>query len=263
MVSQRSTGRRHAVTGFALAAFVVGSAVAVPVGAQPSGGEGFLFKEPVVSFSVRGGFAHAQAGGQLLEETRRALTIDRSDFNSSTYAADLAFRVTSRIDFAIGASIARSSTPSEFREWLDNEDEPIEQTTDFDRIPLTASVKVYLTPRGRAIGQFAWVPARFAPYVGAGAGQTWYRFRQVGDFVDDPFEVAGEHTVFSDRFESKGWTPTGHAMAGIDMTLSNHVGLTAEARYGYAKAKLGRDFSGYDRIDLSGATATVGMFFRF
>ena len=60
-----------------------------------------------------------------------------------------------------------------------------------------------------------------------------------------------------------GWTTTAHAMAGADVTISPHVGLTGELRYGYAKGKMGQDFQGFDRIDLSGATATAGLFFRF
>ena len=263
MSLHRSSGRPRAATGLAFAALLAaGSAVAVPVGAQ-DGGKGFLFREPVFSVSLRGGFAYAQAGGELLSEARQVFTLDRNDFNSAVYGADLAFRVSPRLDFTLGASVARTSTPSEHRDWEEGDDIPIAQTTDFQRIPVNAGVKFYLAPRGRSVGQFAWVPSRLAPYVGAGVGKTWYRYRQVGDFVADPLNVEGDHPIFTDRFESSGWTTSGHALAGVDMTLSNHVALTAEARYGYAKARLSSDFVGYDPIDLSGATATVGLLFRF
>jgi hypothetical protein len=69
--------------------------------------------------------------------------------------------------------------------------------------------------------------------------------------------------VFPDRFEASGWATTAHAMAGADLTLTPHVGLTGEVRYGYGKGRMSRDFEGFDRIDLSGATATAGLFFRF
>lgn len=262
MSSRRLAARRSARLGLALAALVAVGAAAAPAGAQ-DGGKGFLFREPIVTFGVRGGLAVAQAGGELFSQTTQLLTVDRRDFSSSTIAGDLGFRVSPRLEIAVGGGLASARAPSEFRRWLDNDDRPVRQTTDFQRVPLTVSAKLYLAPRGRSIGQFAWVPARLAPYVGAGAGNMWYRFRQVGDFVDNPFDVSGEHRIFADRFESSGWTPTAHAMAGLDLTLTNHVGLTTEARYGYAKARLGSDFQGFDRIDLSGATATVGLFFRF
>ena len=85
-----------------------------------------------------------------------------------------------------------------------------------------------------------------------------YTFIQKGDFVD--FKTLD---VFGDRYETKGWATTAHAVAGADLTISPHVGLTTELRYTYAKGRMGQDFEGFDRIDLSGATATAGLFFRF
>ena len=81
---------------------------------------------------------------------------------------------------------SRSSTQSEFRHWLDNNDLPIQQTTEFQRVPLTASLKMYLGPPGRSIGRFAWIPKRFAPVcrrrrrrhvVPAPPGGRFHRFR--------------------------------------------------------------------------------------
>ena len=261
MSDHRVAGRSHGAAGVALAvAVVAGSALAVPAGEAraQNGGDGFLFKEPIVQFTVRGGYALASAGSDVFSFSTRQLTVDRRDFSSGTVAASMSFRLSPRLDLAIEGAYMGSSIPSEFRDWVDADDRPIEQTTDFRRIPLTASMKLYLAPRGRSLGEFAWVPARFAPYVGAGAGRMAYRFIQKGDFVD--FETLD---VFGDRYETRGWTTTAHAMAGADLTLTPHVGLTGELRYGYARGRMGQDFQGFDRIDLSGATATAGLFFRF
>jgi opacity protein-like surface antigen len=224
-----------------------------------------------VQFGVRGGWALATAGGDLFKQTFDLHTIDRNDFGSGTVGADMAFRITPRLDLAIGAAYAGRSTPSEFRKWTEavevngrEERRPIEQTNDFRRIPVSGSLKYYLAPRGRSLGEFAWVPSRFAPYVGAGAGTTWYRFKQTGDFVLDPYDVAGSHDIVSDRYQSSGWAPSAHAMAGLDMTLTPHVGLTSELRYAYARGRLRDDYQGFDDgIDLSGAMVTAGLFFRF
>jgi hypothetical protein len=76
--------------------------------------------------------------------------------------------------------------------------------------------------------------------------------------------VNGTHDIFSDQFESSGWAPSAHVMTGADLTISPHVGLTGELRYAYAKGRLSGDYDGFrDGIDLSGATATLGLFFRF
>lgn len=261
MWSEAVSSRPRRAVGLAAAAVVaaglVSAGAARPAAAQ-EGGEGFLFRAPVASVIVRGGWTNPAAGGDLFAFTREQLTVDRGDFGSTSFGADLALHVSPRVDLVLGGSFARSRAPSEFREWVDQDQAAIEQTTEFRRIPVTASARFYLTPRGRSVGRYAWVPARFAPYVGAGGGMTWYKFRQAGDFVD--YETLD---VFPDQLETNGRAATAHAMAGVDMTLTNHFGLTAEARYGVGRGPVGGDFQGFDRIDLSGATATVGLFVRF
>ncbi|MGH7718888.1 MAG: hypothetical protein ACREON_08620 [Gemmatimonadaceae bacterium] len=235
----------------------LGLALAGPAWAQSSG-NGFLFKQPIGSFAVRGGFAHASAGSDIFSFSREQLTLGRGDFSGLALGTDVAFRVAQRVDLVLGAAYSGGSADSEFRDWVDDLDRPIEQTTTFQRIPVTATAKVYLTPRGRSIGRFAWLPARFAPYIGGGGGAMWYRFRQRGDFVD--FETLD---VFGDEFESSGWTATAHALGGVDFSLTPRLALTGEARYTYAKASLDDDFEGFDRIDLSGISTTIGLSIRF
>ncbi len=77
---------------------------------------------------------------------------------------------------------------------------------------------MYLADPGRSIGRFAWIPNRFAPYVGAGGGAMWYRFRQEGDFID--FDTL---KVFPDTFDSDGWTPTVHGVRGHRCILVRHA----------------------------------------
>mgnify|MGYP006140199899 CR=1 FL=1 len=115
-----------------------------------------------------------------------------------------------RLHVALGTAYAGSERRSEYREFEDNKDQPIEQTTTFQRVPVTAGVKAYLTPVGRRIGRFAWVPSRVAPFVGAGGGGMWYRFRQQGDFINTETLI-----IRTDRLRSSGWTKTAHAFAGI------------------------------------------------
>ena len=115
-------------------------------------------------------------------------------------------------------------------------------------------MKYYLKPRGREISRYAWVPYSFAPYVGGGGGLLWYRFRQAGDFVDSE-----DLSIFSDLFESEGWTATLHVVGGADIKLTPRLFLTVEACYAWADAELSPDFVGFDPIDLSGFKTTVGI----
>lgn len=229
-----------------------------PVAAQSSG-EGFLFKTPRGSFSLHGGYALARAGSDIFSEATSQLTLDKRDFSSFSVGGDISYAMTPRLDLVFGGDFSSAKQDSEFRDWVDNNDQPIEQSTDFKRLPLTVSLKYYLGDRGRSVSQFAWIPSRYSPYVGLGGGALWYRFRQQGDFVD--FQ---DLDVFYAELQSSGWTPTGHAMAGVDYTLGPWLALTAEGRYSLGKARLDREeYEGFEKIDLSGFAGTVGFRVRF
>lgn len=231
---------------------------AEPAAAQGAG-SGFLFQQPTGSITVRGGYSWARAGGDLFSFVTDQLTLNKSDFAGPIVGADVAFRIAPQFDAVLGASYASTSTSSEYRHLVDNNDAPINQTTDFERIPVMASLRAYLTPRGRSVGRFAWVPAQFAPYVGVGGGAVYYKFHQQGDFVD----VNANNNVFSGDFTSSRWTPAAQAMAGIDYSLTPRVALMGEAKYMIANGSVNQSFTGFDSIDLSGASTTVGLSFRF
>ena len=231
-------------------------AVAPAAGAQ-SGGSGFLFRPPVGSLTLRGGFDRALGNSDLFDFVRDELTLERGDFTGLNFGADLSIALSNRIDLVLGASHARSSARSEFRRFVDNDDRPIEQTTGLQRTPVTGSVKAYLAQRGRTLGRFAWIPTRIAPFVGAGGGAMHYRFKQDGDFVLQPSLDVSRETL-----QTSGWTPTAHGFAGLDLSLSPRVALTGEARYNWARAATNGDFEDY-RIDLSGLGATAGLTLRF
>ena len=246
-------------TRLAAAGLLAGALVAArPAAAQRGSGDGFLFRAPVATLTVRGGFDRATAGGDLFSFVTDQLTLGRGDFSAPSLGGDLSIHVTPRTDLALGASYANADARSEFRDFVDNNDLPIEQRTTFRRIPVTATLKHYLAPRGRSIGRFAWVPARYAPYVGVGGGAMWSRFEQEGDFID--FQT---NDVFYDKLSSSRWTPTAHGVAGIDYSLSPRFAVTGEGRYTWARADMSNEFSGFDPIDLSGISATVGLSVRF
>jgi hypothetical protein len=234
---------------------------AAPLHAQ-STGKGFFFKQPVASLTLRGGFALGGFGGDssIYAFTRRELTLGRGAYHAPSFGADLAIRLLPRLDLVLGATMAGSNKTSEMRDWVDQDDHPIEQTTSLKRVPLTASLKAYVTPRGRTVGQFAWIPARYAAYVGAGGGKMWYRFRQQGDFVDFNSERLN---IFSNSYSSSRWTSTAHVLAGVDRSLNTRLALTTEARYTWAKTEMSDDFRGFDAINLSGFSTTVGLSVRF
>jgi hypothetical protein len=221
-------------------------------------GSGFMFKRPSVTLGVRLGYALPRAGSEIFDFTREQLTVDKNDFNALSFGGELAIRAIERLDVALNLGYEKSDTRSEFRDWVDDDDLPIEQDTRFTRIPLTLGVKAYPWERGRRISRLAWIPKRWAPYLGAGAGVVWYRFEQVGDFVDfETFEI------FSSEFESQGSSALAYLSAGVDVSLGPRWLVTGETRYAWASADMDRDFVGFDNIDLAGFRMTAGFSVRF
>ncbi len=224
---------------------------------QQRGGRDFLFGAPAVTLSLRGGYNFARAGGDVFDHTRQFLTVNRRDFGAFAVAADLGVRVTPRLDVLFSFAHEGTSVRSEFKDWVDQNELPIEQRTRFSQTPLTAGLRYYLVPRGREIGRFVWIPTRVVPYIGVAIGGVYYSFDQTGDWVD--FQ---DLAVFTDQLESSGWTGIGQAMGGVDVALTPWMGLVAEGRFSMANASPGSDFRGFDGIDLTGLQFTVGLSFR-
>jgi hypothetical protein len=214
----------------------------------------FLFGRPRGSVGVRGGWVFARAGSDLFTFVTERLTIDKSDFNAPAISADVAVALSSRAEAVVGFEFSRASTVSEYRDFVDNEGLPITQETALTEMNLGGSIRLTLLPRGREVSRLAWVPRRFVPYVGGGGGALWYQFKQSGDFVDFV-----DLSVFSDEFESSGWTPSLHAFGGFDMRLRPRLFLTVEGRYVWADAELSRDFVDFEEIDLAGFRLAAGV----
>ncbi len=229
-----------------------------PLGAQEAMGD-FLFHAPKATFSFTLGYGMPRAGSDLFQEADEVYTLDKSDFFAPSVGGGISFFLNDRTDLAFELSFARSSKWSEYVDWVDDNDLPIEQETKFTRVPLTASVRYFLMDRGREIGSLSWIPTTWAPYIGAGGGRMYYEFQQTGDFVDFV-----DLSIFSYSYESQGWAWVGHLFGGVQWTLSPQWVVTAEGRYSLANAEMDRPaYGGYEPIDLSGLQGTIGFGIRF
>ena len=223
-----------------------------PIGAVPS--DDFLFGRPRVSLGIRGNYRDAQ-GRQRHLRLRPGTADDREGrLQRPGFSADLGWALTERLDVVGGFEFARKTVQSEYRDFVDNDLRPIEQETQLDQNLLTGSLRFALTPRGTRAGSYAWVPSRFTPYVGAGGGMMWWRFQQIGDFVD--FQDFG---VFPDTFRSDGLAPTGHLFGGADVQLYKRLSLSVEGRYVWASGTLDEDYVGFEPIDLVGVPLLGGF----
>lgn len=247
---------------------IVMVAVAMPAAAQtgtppvsisqdlPDGD--FLFRRPRGLMSIRGGLLMPREGSDLYDFLKDQFTIDSGAFDSPTFAVDLGYSVTPRLDIVGGFDLAKKTVGSEYRDFVDNNQLPIQQESTLRQNSFTGSARFALLSRGRSVGTYAWIPARVQPYVGAGGGIVFWNFKQVGDFVDfQDFEV------FTDVFESSGASLSGHVLGGVDIQLYKRLFLATEGRYVWANGDLSNEFVGFDPIDLSGLRLSAGINFVF
>lgn len=247
---------RRVVIAFALGLLLAAPAVSLAQTQpqEPRRTPDFLFGRPNGAIGIRGTWTFASAGSDIYDFVTRQLTVDKSDFNGPGFGGDVAVWLSERVDAQVGFFMTRANRASEYRDLVDNQFLPIEQTTSLKTLQITGSVRLALAPRGRDVSRFAWVPSRIVPFVGAGGGVLRYDFFQRGDFVD--FQ---DFSVFSDVFRSRAWTPSVHGFGGVDIQLFRGLYGTIEGRYTKASAKLSEDFVDFDPIDLSGFQISAGV----
>jgi hypothetical protein len=247
---------RHVSPAIALALALVVLSPAL-AGAQPE--PDFLFGSPNGMVGFRSGWIFASADSDLFRFVRRELTIDRRDFDAPAIGVDVEFALTPRASIVSGFEFSQASKDSEYRDFVDNQRLPIQQTSRLRELNFTGAIKFALTPHGREISSRAWIPSAVTPYVGAGGGFLRYEFVQFGDFID---VNTANLEVFTDTLRSAGWTPSAHVFGGIDVRVWRRMYLSGEARYLWANTTPDLDFD-FDSIDLAGLKATVGIHYMF
>ena len=137
----------HSVVRLLPLALGVGTVFGVHTPPALAQGPDFLFRRPVVDVAFSFGYALPRGNSDLFDFTREQLTIDQSDFGSVAVQGEIAVRATDRLSIGVGAGWAGDRTKSEFRDWIGTDDLPIEQTTRFERVPVTLNVRGYFKDR--------------------------------------------------------------------------------------------------------------------
>jgi hypothetical protein len=218
----------------------------------------FLFGKPRGSLEFRGAWMMAAESSDIYDFFREQLTIEEGDFDAFAFGVDAGFALASRVDLVAGFEISRTGVSSEYKDFVDENDLPIVQDTHLTVMPVTLNVKAYLTPRGRDVSRYAYVPQKVRAYVGGGGGFVWYELEQAGDFVDFV-----DLTIFTSAFRSSGFGFAAQAFGGVEVGLSPRWFLMVDARYLWSEADLGDDFVSFEPIDLSGARIGAGIGFTF
>ena len=95
------------------------------------------------------------------------------------------------------------------------------------------------------------------PFMTIGVGRGSYALRQTGQFVD-----YGTLEGFEASFAATDGYFRGFLGVGVDFAVTAGLSVTMQGRRDYASPTPGDDFRGFDRLDLSGSTLTVGLRWR-
>jgi hypothetical protein len=148
---------------------------------------------------------------------------------------------------------------TQYRDVVDEDGFPILHDTRLRVAP--ASIDFRFLPGGRAArrgthGQYSARKPIF--YVGAGLGANFWRYEEVGDFVD-----FGTDQIFTAGFEDEGVAAEVHALAGLELPLGGAGGLTLEGRYAWSDDELSDDFAGLGKIVMDRGSLFAGWTYRF
>ncbi|NLA75242.1 MAG: porin family protein [Deltaproteobacteria bacterium] len=218
----------------------------------------FLFQKPKAYLGLRVGAFFPDTSSGIFDMITDELTLGKGDFDTWDFGIDLGFNIHDRFDLVLSVDTSAQTKNSEFRDYIDDQGFPITQSTRFSQTPITLGVRYLFVPRGRQVGQYAWLPSRIVPYLSGGVGMLNYEFKQAGDFVDySTMEIFPAVLKSSDSM----WVT--YLGCGADYNIYKSLYLTLDFRYSWADDRLGHDFTGFGPIDLGGVHLTTGVQWHF
>jgi hypothetical protein len=233
-------------------------------GPQQGGPSGVNVGKTHGFINFRMGVNFPNAAGEQFGQITNQLTLEKKDFRAGTYGFDIGAAFKSHYALAFGWEYSSASPASEFRHFVEDNGNPITQTTHFRQMPITATFRYYPGKMGEEVGSYIWMPARIAPYIAVGGGFMYYSISQKGDFVNTNPSSPNYLAILEGDLKSSGIVPAGHLAAGFDISISSRFFANFEARYTFAHAHLSQDFSTIkEAMDLKGLKTTGSIGVRF
>jgi hypothetical protein len=212
-----------------------------------------LAQRQTVNFTI-GGFVpkgeDARVAGDVLTENRSFLVFDVDEFKSVSVGAEWLFPIGNFLEGGAGLSFTRSTVPTVYLDFVDDDNREIEQELRLRRVPLDLTLRV--TPLGAS--------SPFQVYFGGGLSLISWRYSETGDFID----FNNDGVIFRDTFVGSGTQAGAVVLGGVRFQGDRGTG-GFEIKYHKADAEFGEDDDEFfgDRIDLGGWTyqATFGVRF--
>jgi hypothetical protein len=197
------------------------------------------------SLNFKAGLFLPTMNSDLWEDNLNNLAFRKQDMLAGYYGAEYEQFLGHYLSLSVEGGYYKKEFFSLYKDYTYQNDDPIYQNMSLEITSLEVGFKLY--PLGHN--------EKFYPYIGAGGGMYYWKYEQWGDFVD--FE---ENTIMQDQYlETSTYSPGVNVKAGFVLRPSRGLGISLEGRYQYVKGDLSQFFQGFEKFDLSGFSATVGM----
>lgn len=205
-----------------------------------------------LTFSV-GGFVPTSEDARfrnndVLANNLDFLAFNIKDFSGGTANVEYTAPLGKFLEAGLGVGIYRSTVPSVYADFVNENGAEIEQDLKLRIVPFTATIRFLPLGHGRGI----------EPFIGAGIGVFNWRYTETGEFID-----FSDGSLFRDSFVGSG-TSTGPVVLGGLRVPLGAWGLGTEIRWQSAEGDLPiqEEFAG-SKVDLGGWTYLATFHVRF
>ncbi len=201
---------------------------------------------------LRLGLMTPEGDSKFWSDNRHIFSGDAKGLEDASWALDFDWALGPRASVAFSSGYFKGQQNAHYLDYVDAAGDDVFHVASLKLAPITVGLTFYPGGRDRSIN----------PYVGAGGGFYWWRYREVGDFI--VFDQAGDPDVIEfDAFESDGIAVGYYTVVGVDLKIAPTMSVFGEARWTFAEDEMSDQFDGFGTIDLSGKEISIGLAWRF
>lgn len=208
-----------------------------------------------LGFTVGGGVFSPTGNSQLYWLLNRALTPGSDILQPRLLSGSIQYGVSPTVAVVLRADVGSHSSRTHSIAAPSTPAADLSQRTTL-RIRMQSTLGAQFAP-WQWRGPTAAHDDRLRLNVGAGGGLASYQLDQRGTFVD-----ADRALSYGASYRSLGTGLVSYAMASVDIPIVRVAAVSVSLRKQWGSARMTRDYSSFDRLDLGGTTASLGMMLR-
>ncbi len=198
------------------------------------------------SVNIRAGVFIPSMESDLWDINQSNLAFSKADMVDIYYSAEYEQFINKVIALGIEGGVYKQEIFTAYREFVFEDDSPIEQNLSLRITSLELNIKLYPLGIRKAI----------YPYISAGPGVYFWKYEQWGWFIDTI-----EGTVDQGFADTSRVALGFNAKAGFVVRIGKTTGLSFEGKYLYLKDELSDLFQDFDKLDMSGLSFNFGIHF--